>query len=111
MRSGRFSVTTATPSATSSSISAYDMRGPYARDRAGGKSDAEDGLEEREERHVVGHDAEIGGLEDRRLRVLVDGDDDAGTTEPDDVLVRPAHGERDVHARRDRASRETDLML
>src|SRR5262245_3685893 len=53
----------------------------------------------------VADDAEVGEVEDRRVRILVDGDDHAGALHPDLVLDRAGDAERDVELRRHRLAR------
>src|SRR5204863_6860403 len=57
----------------------------------------------------VADDAEIAELEDRRVRVLVDRDDRAGSLHADLVLDRARDPTGDVELRRDAAARLTDL--
>src|SRR5262249_24499375 len=91
-RSGRLSVITATPSRTSSKISSKVSWCPMRRALRSAARRGQDPLELGQERRVVADDPEIGPLEDRRLRILVDRDDDAGTPETDQVLRGPADG-------------------
>src|SRR5262245_43122951 len=57
----------------------------------------------------VADDAEIGELEDRRVRVLVDRDDDAGALHADLVLDRARDADGHVELRRDGLARLPDL--
>src|SRR2546422_5146603 len=57
----------------------------------------------------VGHDAVIGDLEDRRLRVLVDGDDDLRGAHAGQVLDGARDAEAEVELGRDRAAGLADL--
>ena len=57
----------------------------------------------------VADDAEVGEVEDRRVRVLVDRDDRAGVLHAHLVLDRAGDAERDVELRRDRLARLADL--
>ena len=57
----------------------------------------------------VADDAEVAEVEDRRVRVLVDGDDRAGALHADLVLDRARDAERDVELRRDGLAGLADL--
>ena len=57
----------------------------------------------------VTDDGEVGVLEDRRVRVLVDGDDGAGALHADLVLDRARDPARDIELRRDRLPGLADL--
>src|SRR6185437_3977567 len=57
----------------------------------------------------VADDAEVGELEDGRVRVLVDRDDRAGALHADLVLDRARDATGDVELRRDAPARLTDL--
>ena len=57
----------------------------------------------------VADDAEVGVLEDRRVRVLVDRDDQARALHPDLVLDRAGDADRDVELRRDGLAGLADL--
>ena len=57
----------------------------------------------------VAHDAEIGEVEDRRVRVLVDRDDRAAARHADLVLDRAGDAAGDVELRADRLAGLTDL--
>src|SRR5262249_6642780 len=57
----------------------------------------------------IRHDAVVGDLEDRRLRVLVDRDDDFRRPHAGEVLNRAGNAEAEVELGRDRASRLSDL--
>src|SRR4051794_14787324 len=57
----------------------------------------------------VADDAEVAELEDRRVRVLVDGDDHVRALHADLVLDRPADPERDIELRRDDLAGLADL--
>src|SRR3990172_241312 len=57
----------------------------------------------------VAHDAVVGDLEDRRLRVLVDGADHLGRPHPRQVLDGARDAEAQVELRRDGAPRLADL--
>src|SRR5439155_20529672 len=57
----------------------------------------------------VADDAEVGELEDRRVRVLVDRDDRPGALHPDLVLDRARDSAGHVELRRDRATGLADL--
>src|SRR5688572_15117609 len=57
----------------------------------------------------VAHDAEVGELEDRRVRVLVDRDDVLRRLHADLVLDRAGDPHREVELRRDRLARLADL--
>src|SRR5204863_10003182 len=57
----------------------------------------------------VADDAQVGHLHDRRLGVLVDGDDDLGRLHADRVLHGAGDADRDVHARTHRLARLSDL--
>ena len=57
----------------------------------------------------IADDAEVGEVEDRRVRVLVDRDDRAGVLHADLVLDRAGDPERDVELRRDRLPGLADL--
>ena len=57
----------------------------------------------------VADDAEVGVLEDRRVRILVDGDDRARALHPHLVLDRAGDPARDVELRRDGLARLADL--
>src|SRR5690606_35980122 len=56
-------------------------------------------------------DAEVGDLEDRRLRVLVDRHDDPRGLHTGPVLDRAGDPQRDVQLRRDRLAGLADLVL
>src|SRR5687768_16224125 len=62
-----------------------------------------------DDRVQVADDAEVGELEDRRVRVLVDRDDSLGALRPDLVLDRPGDPAGDVELRRDGLARLADL--
>ena len=57
----------------------------------------------------VADDAEVGELEDRRVRILVDRDDHARALHPDLVLDRARDPDRDVELRRDGLAGLADL--
>src|SRR5688500_5964020 len=57
----------------------------------------------------VAHDAEVGELEDRRVRVLVDRDDVLRRLHADLVLDRAGDSDREVELRRDGLARLADL--
>src|SRR5581483_11488071 len=57
----------------------------------------------------VADDAEIGELEDRRVRILVDRDDDVRALHAHLVLDSAGDAERDIELRRDRLTRLADL--
>src|SRR5215813_6268551 len=57
----------------------------------------------------VGHDPEVGDLEDRRLRILVDRDDDLRGAHARQVLDRARHAEAEIELGRDRAAGLADL--
>ena len=57
------------------------------------------------------HEAVVGDLEDRRVGVLVDRDDDLRALHAGDVLDGARDADRDVELRRDRAARLPDLEL
>src|SRR5215470_4606169 len=57
----------------------------------------------------IAHDAEVGDLEDRRLRVLVDGADHLGRAHPREMLDSARDPEPEIQLRRDGSSRLTDL--
>src|SRR6185369_14337027 len=57
----------------------------------------------------IGHDPEIGDLEDRRLRILVDGHDDLRRPHAGQVLDRARHAEAQIELGRDGATRLADL--
>src|SRR3954466_5213503 len=59
----------------------------------------------------VADDAEVGQLEDRRLRVLVDGDDGLGRLHAGPVLDRAGDADRHVQLRRDGLAGLADLEL
>src|ERR671914_672842 len=63
----------------------------------------------RHDRVQVADDAEVGVLEDRRVRVLVDGDDHVRGLHPDLVLDRAGDTARDVELGRDRLAGLADL--
>src|SRR5271167_1581457 len=48
----------------------------------------------------IGDQAVVGDLEDRRLLVLVDGDDDLGVLHAGQMLDRPRYADRDIELRR-----------
>src|SRR4051795_3881159 len=58
---------------------------------------------------VVADDAEVGELEDRRVRILVDRDDVLGVLHTDLVLDRAGDARREVQLRRDGLARLADL--
>ena len=67
--------------------------------------------ERRRDLEQVALDAVVGHFEDRRLGVLVDGDDRARALHADQVLNRARDAERDVQLRRHRLARAADLAL
>src|ERR1051325_2739775 len=58
---------------------------------------------------VVADDAEVGGLEDRGIRVLVDRDNGAGPLQPNCVIELAGDGDGEIETRSDGAAREPNL--
>src|SRR5207237_532844 len=64
----------------------------------------------RDDRVQVADDGQVGELEDRRIRVLVDRDDHVGVLHADLVLDRARDADRDVQLRRDALAGLADLV-
>ena len=82
-----------------------EVGGPNAHDRAR----ANELGQLRDDLVQVADDAEVGELEDRRVRILVDRDDHVRALHPDLVLDRAGDPERDVQLRRHGLAGLTDL--
>src|SRR3954464_3216280 len=59
----------------------------------------------------VCYQAVVGDLEDRRLLILVDGDDDLGVLHAREMLDRPGNPDRDVKIRRHHLAGLADLPV
>src|SRR5258708_25683492 len=69
------------------------------------------GVELRYQLEEVTDEAVIGNLEDRRLLVLVDGDDDLGILHPGEMLDAAGDADRDVEIGGDDPARLADLVV
>src|SRR5699024_3107067 len=65
----------------------------------------------RDDLEQIAHQAEVGDLEDRRLRVLVDGDNRAGVLDPGQVLEGAGDAKAHVQIRRDDLAGLADLHV
>src|SRR5690606_18990000 len=67
----------------------------------GARHSAERGFQFRHDLEQVADQADVGDLEDRRLGILVDGDDGAGVLDAGEVLDGTGNADRHVQLRRD----------
>src|SRR6185295_13298812 len=83
----------------------------FLRGRSALRLDLAHGLRERgHDLERVADDAVVGDLEDRRLRILVDRDDDLRRLHAREVLDRARDADRDVELRADGLARLADLL-
>src|SRR5690606_2565875 len=77
----------------------------------GGANSGERFFQLRQDREQVAHQANVGDLEDRRLRVLVDRHDRAGVLDARQVLDSAGNADGQVQLRGDDLAGLTDLHL
>ena len=89
------------------------IAGLLAAARSGGRAHARSSsaCKFRQGREQIGHQAVIGHLEDRRLLVLVDGDDDLAVLHAGQMLDRAGNADRDIQVGRHDLAGLADLVV